>query len=172
MKKNEDFREIQSMKQWWVWLILILVNISLLYGCYQQLILGKPFGTNPASDSWLIIITFIVILITIGTAFLKLDTYIDKTGIFVRFLPFQQKYKMFSWSEIESYEVRKYNPIVEFGGWGYRVAARRKKAYNMYGKIGLQLRFHDGRIVLIGTQKGEEMHDFLNKLHNSKKETI
>ena len=172
MKKNENFHEIQSMKHWWMWLILILANTSLLYGCYRQLFLGMPFGNNPASDLWLIVITLITLLITVGVGLLRLDTYIDKTGIFVRFLPFQKKYKIFSWSEIESYEVRKYNPILEFGGWGYRLTAKRKKAYNMYGKIGLQLKLLNGRVVLVGTQRGEELHEFLNKLHNKKEINI
>lgn len=169
MKMNESFREIQRMKQWWVWLILILANGNLLYGCYRQLILNIPFGNNPANDTWLVIITMITILITVGIGLLKLDTYIDKTAIYVRFLPFQQNYKVFSWDNIESYEIRRYNPIMEFGGWGYRLTAKRKKAYSMYGRIGLELKMVNGRVVLIGTQRGEEMHELLNQLRESSK---
>lgn len=155
------------MKQWWIWLILAFANISLIYGSIKQLFFDESYGINPADDAWLLIITVLVLLITVGVALLKLETMIDKTGIYVRFLPFQQKYKTFKWKSVESYNVRTYNPIVEFGGWGYRIAGRRKRAYNMYGKMGLSLLFRDGSKVLIGTQKPEELDEYLSELSKS-----
>lgn len=164
MKKNEHFREIQSNKPWWYWMLLIATNGFLLFACYQQLVLGKQFGTNPASDGWLIFIAIFTLLGSAGILAAKLDTYIDKTGVYVRFLPFQRKYKFFDWKSVASYEVRKYNPSLEFGGWGYRYRSGKKIAYSMRGRIGLQLTFLDGKKVMIGTQKSEEMFDFLKRL--------
>lgn len=168
MKKNVSFHEIQSLKQWWIWLILAFANFTLLYGCYKQLILDQHYGNNPIGNTELIIVTLVVLLITIGVAMLKLETMIDKTGVYVRFLPFQKNYKFFDWKRVESYKVRKYSPIIEFGGWGYRIAGRRKRAYNMYGKMGLYLVLFDGSKVLVGTQKPEEMDAYLTELSKYK----
>ena len=164
MKNTSGFHEIQTQKQWWTWAVLIVTAGFMVYGCYRQVVKGITFGSNPASNTWLIILTLFVVLVIVSILMLKLDTYIDKNGVYVRFLPFQQKYKFYDWKSVASYEVRKYNPALEFGGWGYRYRSGKKIAYSMNGRIGLQLTFLDNKIVMIGTQKQEEILQFLNLL--------
>lgn len=164
MKKSPSFHEIQTQKQWWTWAILIATAGFMVFGCYRQVVMGITFGDNPASNTWLIIVTVLVVLVIAAMLLLKLDTFIDKNGVYVRFLPFQRNYKFYDWKSVASYEVRKYNPALEYGGWGYRYRSGKKIAYSMNGRIGLQLTFLDGKIVMIGTQKQEEMLHFLNQL--------
>jgi hypothetical protein len=89
------------------------------------------------------------------------------------------KYKQFAWEDIENAYPRKYNPILEYGGWGYRAGwgvnlgtkirvgigsksgFRKGTAYNMRGNIGLQLELKNGKKVLIGTQRGAEIEEIL-----------
>ena len=52
--------------------------------------------------------------------------------------------------------MRKYSPLREFGGWGYRVGPG-GKAFNMQGNMGLQLEMMGGEKLLIGTRKPEEL---------------
>jgi len=57
--------------------------------------------------------------------------------------------------------VRKYKPLLEYGGYGIRGFGN-NRALNISGNTGLQLVFKDGRKLLIGTKKGHEMIEMLN----------
>ena len=106
-----------------------------------------------------------------------LTTYINEDGIYVRLLPFFIKNKFFSWDFISKAYIRKYNPVLEYGGRGIkqRRILRIKKfslrnimrtdvAYTISGNKGLQLELTDGRLILIGTRKPDEMEKVLRNL--------
>lgn len=163
MKNAIEFYEQQQKHQWWYWALLIGLNLWTIYGCIRQIVFGLPFGNNPTSDMALIIITVSILLVTLVLLSLKLITFINKDGIFVRFYPIQIKRKCFLWDEIEQAYIRKYNPVMEYGGWGYRWALS-SKAYNVSGTIGLQLVLKNGKKILIGTNNPEELTEVLRKL--------
>jgi hypothetical protein len=105
--------------------------------------------------------------------FVTLTTIVDKDGIYVKLFPFHFKYKFFSWDNISSIYIRKYNPLIEFGGWGirHRLKWRWKKiifskanAYSISGNTGMQIHFTDGGNLLIGTHLPEELAETLIKL--------
>jgi hypothetical protein len=96
---------------------------------------------------------------------LRLETVIKTDGIHIRFYPFHFKTKFISWDEIHKVYVREYSPLREFGGWGIKYSMiGNGKAYNVSGKIGLQLEYGRGKMLLIGTRKGEELKALLEKL--------
>jgi hypothetical protein len=76
---------------------------------------------------------------------MQLETRIDSEGIRVKYIPFGFSEKFFSWKEIEKCYVRKYNPLVEYGGWGIRGLGN-KKAYNVSGNLGIQIITRDKKI--------------------------
>ena len=51
---------------------------------------------------------------------------------------------------------RTYSPMREYGGWGIRFG-KSGKAYNIKGDEGLQLVFKNGKRLLIGSQKSQEL---------------
>lgn len=55
------------------------------------------------------------------------------------------------------YEIRKYNAIRDYGGWGVKRKLRWGRAYNVSGNIGLQIYLNNGKKVLFGTQKPQAM---------------
>lgn len=81
----------------------------------------------------------------------------------MKFIPFIFKTKFIPWSEIETVHIRKYKPLREYGGWGWRVGPN-GKAYNVKGNQGLQLLFKDRTALLIGTQKPKELEMFLKQI--------
>jgi len=105
-----------------------------------------------------LIIIFVANLILIA---LKLNTKINKQGIYFQLFPFQFKYNEISWNDVLTIEVRKYKPIREYGGWGYRFSFKNGKAYNISGNMGLQIVLKNGDKILIGTQKPDELMEFL-----------
>jgi len=165
MEENALFSERQRFTQWWVWMMLIGINVLFIYGLYKQLIVGEPFGTNPASVTALILITIFIVLLTVFFLSTRLETQIRADGIYVRFFPIHLSYRYFGWNEIRKSYIRQYSSIKEFGGWGIRYGiGGRGKAYNVTGGTGLQLEFIDNKKLLIGTQKSEELELVLNNL--------
>lgn len=166
-----EFNEEQKFDQLWIWLTLIGSGLLIIgifgYGFIKQVILGMQFGDRPMSNDRLTITFVITFLIFSGIIILfrtsRLVTKIDKFRIDFRFIPFQFKFKTILWSEIDKFEVRKYKPILEFGGWGVRYSIN-GKAYNVKGNMGLQLYLKNGKKILIGTQKDTELNEFLKRL--------
>jgi len=165
------FKEEQRFDQLWLKVplyVLAIGNVVLFaYGFYRQMIVGEPWGDNPMSDVGLVFVTFLVIMIWGIVFFLfektKLITTINEKEIHLRFPPFFSKEKTIPIQMIKKMEVRKYNPITEFGGWGLRYGFK-GKAYNIKGNMGLQIHFINGKRLLIGTQKPEQVNWAISKM--------
>jgi hypothetical protein len=159
------FTESQRFKQWWLWMILLGINGLFLFGVYQQVIGGQQFGDKPMSDTELLIITGLTLLLTFLFIKFRLDTIIKRDGIYVRFFPFHMTFKHYNWNNLTKSFVRQYSAISEYGGWGLRFGLFGKgKAYNVSGNKGLQLEFNNNKKLLIGTNKPDELTETLNKI--------
>ncbi len=164
MNSNYLFTEKQKFTQWWIWLILLGINGMFLYGIYKQFFLKEVFGDKPMSDAGLLLMFLFTLVITLSFIIMRLETKIDNEGIHVRLFPLHVNFKFFKWDEIEKAYIRKYNPIVEFGGWGLRYGFK-GMAYNVSGNKGLQLEFKNGKKLLIGTNRAEELEQILYSLN-------
>ena len=132
---------------------LIVVIFSILNEWKKNI--DNSLGDYIAASIGLLILVLVIILFLV----LKLQTKIDENGIKFKFYPFQVSYNNIDWSNISECYIRNYNPISEFGGWGIKSSFRRDtgKAYTIKGSIGLQLKLKNGKKILIGTQKNEEI---------------
>lgn len=137
-------------------------------------ILLKEYFTENSNMKTVELVTIIGIYfaIIIPLFFFKLITRIDEKGIHYRFFPFHRPFRIKTWSEIKSANIRKYDAISEYGGWGVKGGFRRKKgkALNVKGNIGIQLEFTDNKKLLIGTQKESEakkvLETYVSKLNH------
>lgn len=93
----------------------------------------------------------------------RLLTYICTDGIYIRYPPLQSAVSFFSWENIDCVYLRKYNPLLEYGGWGIKIGPM-GRVYSVSGTIGLQLVFKDGSKLLIGTHQPEEMARVLQRM--------
>jgi hypothetical protein len=137
----------------------------------------KPFGDNPMSDSGLIWSSLLSIgLITAVMIFLlnsTLHTEVWTDGIRYKFPPLLRKIRHIPFSEIASVKVEKYSPIMEFGGWGWRVKLGRKKyAYNVSGSLGLRIIKKDGTVIVLGTQKSDELSRAVERMKTDNTEKM
>ena len=164
MNETLLFSETQKFKQWWIWLLLLGLNGTTLFGIYQQLFLDQQFGNKPLSDVSLIITGIFISIITIIFLLFKLETHIKEDGIYVRFFPIHISFRFYTWESISKLEVREYKPVSEFGGWGIRGFGN-NRALNVSGNIGLQLEFKDGKKLLIGTTKSDELSDLIYRMN-------
>lgn len=150
------FIEKQRFSQWWLWLLLFLVVSNLV----------REFLNGTVEEKQALFFSALTLTLTsVLFGIMKLETLIDTNGISVRFFPFHLKKKHFNWDQLESCSIRTYKPVIEYGGWGIRKTFSGKgTAYNVKGKVGLQLVFKNGDRLLIGTQKAEELNEVLKTL--------
>jgi len=158
------FTEVQRFRQWWVWLLVLLVAGVSWYGFIQQIVLKKPFGNNPAPDPVMIMIWVIFgLFFPVLFYSIKLVTEVRYDGLYIRFFPLQFHSHKISYPEVKNYEIRQYSSLKEYGGYGIRYGTK-GKAYNVYGNKGIQFEFQDGKQLLVGTQKPEEFYSALTSV--------
>lgn len=156
------FIENQRFNQWWLYLIIII----------PVFILVLPFLLNiekimARKDLSVLLIPLLILFLVYFFIFsIRLKTRIDEKGIHYQFFPFNLKLKIVPWSDLEQCFCRSYRPLSEFGGFGYRVKFRNRKALNIRGNWGIQLIFNNGKKLLIGTQKPDEVKRILEKYNN------
>ena len=145
------FYEIQQFRQIWICLIILIIVIVL----YIPIISGV---LN-------IFLSIIFFLFGFGFIWLfysmKLVTEVKEAGIQITFTPFTNF--IIPFNEIKNLEIREYRPILEYGGWGIRFN-RTGKAYTVSGKIGLQVELFNGKKILIGTEKSDNLLKSLDNL--------
>jgi hypothetical protein len=159
------FEEQQRFKQWWLWIILIAINGLFIVALYKQIILDEPFGNNPLSNGGLLLVFGLTLLICLLFISFKLTTKITKEGIYVQFFPIHFKPQFYSFVTIQKINTRNYSALMEYGGWGIRQGFFGKgKALTTGGNEGLQLEFKNGKKLLIGTRKTDEINRILSDL--------
>mgnify|MGYP006896871257 CR=1 FL=1 len=151
------FKEKQRFNQWWLYAIYILVLAVLITAIYKN-----SDGFTNFHSPFLVLLLLIASIPMGFILYMQLETRIDNEGISVKFIPLGFSKKSFSWNEIDECYVRKYNPFVEYGGWGIRGSSRRK-AYNVSGYLGIQIVTIDKKKFLIGTQKPEAARAVLSQ---------
>ncbi|MEB8330466.1 hypothetical protein OO009_13970 [Flavobacteriaceae bacterium KMM 6897] len=151
------FQETQRFNQWPVRLISLGLLAFLLFSLYKWFVAKVAVGNVLPDDSIGQLVVILVLVLTLMLFhLLQLKTEIDERGIHYRFLPFHFKDKTISWEDIRKCHVRTYRPIMEYGGWGYRITIKNGKAFNVSGNKGIQLVLNSGKKILIGTQKEAE----------------
>lgn len=158
------FNEVQRFRIKWVWLIVIAINALFIYAIVQQLVFGKPFGTNPAPDFVLVLLEVFVLGIWLFIISIRLKTNYSGEGISYRFYPLQRTETFIHWHELSDAYIREYNSFYEYGGWGIRYGSPESgRAVNTSesGKKGLQLVFRDGKKLLLGTKDPETLQQLI-----------
>ena len=149
------FREVQRFRQPWYWAIQIPALATLGYIVFRQLVLGKPVGDHPASNTSLAIIAVTVGLFVAWFIKLELVTEVRDDVLEIRFRGLFVR-RVIPLAEIRHFQATAYRPIREYGGWGVRRGPA-GMAYNVSGKQGVELRLADGKSLLIGSQRPEEL---------------
>jgi hypothetical protein len=157
------FTEKQYFRQTWLWVpVVLLVGLS-WYGFIQQVVYRKPFGAHPAPDGVLVVIWavfglgFPIFFLSFG-----LTTELREDGLQIRFSPFYRRF--IGLQDIQSFTVKEYHPLKDYGGWGVKWSSKHGMAYNVSGNRGVQLELRDGTRVLIGSQKPELLANALEGL--------
>jgi hypothetical protein len=153
---EDTFYEEQKFTQKWI--LFIVYSIWVLFLIVSLLILlEKKAGLFLAFLPFLIISAFVLFFKSI-----KLQTSITGEGVYYRFFPIQRRFREIKKTDIQKLEVKSYNPLREYGGWGIRFG-KNGMAYTVKGDKGIDINLDLETHFLIGTSKPDEVEVFLRK---------
>lgn len=160
---NLEFHEKQKFTQWWLWLILIISSAAPFIGLFRQIFLVEKFGDAPAIDSTIVIFSVVMVLVIALFLIMNLKTEINQNEIRMKFFPFITK--RIEWKDVKNVKVLNYGFV---GGWGIRLFTQYGTVYNTRGNKGLALELQNGKRILIGTQKEDELRRFIEEIRQRK----
>lgn len=155
------FHEQQSFPKFWFWLMLgsSLLVMTFAFGPFYLAGLPVPVEALVGSAAIIGAMMLVAAALLLG---MKLRVKVDRERMHIRFSPFVNR--SIALADILRWEVRNYRPIVEYGGWGIRYSLIGKgRAYNARGNRGVQLELQGGQLLLIGSQKPEELADAIRQ---------
>ena len=151
------YREVQQFRQVWIWVVVSALAGLVWYATVKQLLLHRPFGNTPMPDIPMVINWFIFgIGLPALFFFSQLVTEVRNDGIYIRFSPFHRTFRKIAFTEMKQFEARTYRSFREYGGHGIRFSSK-GKAYNVSGDRGVQIELLNGKRLLIGSQRAEEL---------------
>ncbi|GGH00726.1 hypothetical protein GCM10011416_19240 [Polaribacter pacificus] len=165
------FKEEQRFSQSWLIALIIISTIVPLI-----IVIKKYLDKNISVETSEFIGTIgLMLALTSFIFFCKLKTRIDEKGVYYQFVPFHFSLKLISWNQIQTAQIRKYDAITEYGGWGLKSVAlwnrSRGKSITVSGNIGIQLVLKDGKKILIGTQNEQDarrvLTQYINRTENN-----
>lgn len=145
--------------------MLTIIGVLILLTIIFIAVPGASGKLNTTEPGTLITLTVAFVISILFFFITKLETLVCEEGIYVRFFPFQIKFLFFDWNRLAKCHVRKFRPIVEFGGWGIKGRSRKNYSLTVSGSQGLQLETVDGCRLLIGTQCPDELMSTLNAIN-------
>lgn len=156
------FQEKQKFSRLWVVIIQVFMLAAIAifaYALYQQMVLDKPFGTKPAPNYILIIGIIVCLAFSYFFFSLTLITEINEEGVFYRWAPFYKRFSKYNWPNVAQAQIIQYG----FVGYGYRFT-KYGVVRNTSGNKGIQLILKSGKKFVFGTQKPEELEQYLMQL--------
>ena len=151
----KEFNEIQKFNSPLIWAIMF---IAALGGIVALSLPAQQNEELTIIPELFIVSALMIVILMFVYGYLK--TTINDSEIKIEMRILFRFGRIIRWEEIESVKVEKYRPILEFGGWGYRIGWK-GVAYNCRGNNGLIIRLKNGRKIVIGTQKPDELKKFL-----------
>ena len=152
------YKETQEIKHSWLW-----IGLAIAFILFFTFILEFGIRKNVEIDT-IIRISLFTVFLTLFFKTIKLTTLFDEFNVSYKLSPFHLTFRKIPWMLIERCEVRTYNPIGEYGGWGLKYGFKSGKAINLSGNKGLQLYLKTGKKILIGTQQPERLQEYLKMI--------
>ena len=133
-----------------------LIGLLLLAMVFVVVITVVAVVFSRPDDALLLAIAPVVVVLVASLISLShLDVDVTDQGVTIAFR-YLWPTRRIDFAEIVGLEVRKYNSLLEYGGWGVRLGPK-GWGYMTTGKEGVQLRLRKGLPVLIGSARPREL---------------
>lgn len=157
------FVEEQRFKRW---ILISVMVIPIVAGIVPLILAENNIPEFKSEGFWGLTITFItVVLVFILILSMRLRTKINEQGIYYQYFPNHFSERFVPWNEITNCYIKKSKTgIFGSGGYGYRRCFFGKSKgviMNLGGKYGVQLEMKNGKQILIGTQKQNDVEKVL-----------
>ncbi len=161
----DDFREKQFITDLSIKVLVLSSAIitvimvgALMYKDYEA---GNDIKELQAAMAIILTVEALVYLLIFRTA---LHSRIGREGVFLRYVPFLLRNKIFRWEEIEHWTIRPVSAMRDFGGWGYKVTWKGKKTgLIMDSGKGLEIKLHSGKTWVVTTGNPEMLEISMRK---------
>jgi len=154
------------------------IGFQIFYGLSSLppfFIIGKGLVTAPNDAAYNETLGALigVIALFIGLYFLifrtKTKTRIDSAGIHYKYWPLIPNWRTITWREIKTIEVKKYDALSDFGGWGYKFG-RKKTGIILGGDQAIFIEKITGKTFAISTLRTEAAKDAIAYWHPENEE--
>lgn len=157
--KQVPFQETQRFRQIWIWALILGISgfsISSLFLLEDKAPL--TFGELAFPIGMILLLNILFLSFT-------LTTRIVANSLSYRFFPFT-RWRTFRFEEIESMELREYNGLWEYGGWGIKWNGD-SWSYTTGGKWGILVKTSNKKFLL-GTQQPEQVKQVIAEFNTYK----
>lgn len=157
----KELKEVQRFNQWWIWvlgllpLVMVVAEFAAIFANKKQLETGDIMA--------MALVLIITVLSFVWIKMMRLETTVNYEGISVNFKGLIFAKRKYNWHEIESLEVVKYDPLVEYGGWGVKYGFKKGWCYNVSGDTGIKLKLKIGKLFMIGTQIPDQFKSYIEE---------
>jgi hypothetical protein len=155
------FDEEQSFGQLRLRWMLALPPAALSVVIIWQVVLGHPWGKHPMSNGGLIVLTVFLWLVYLRLIRVRLVTNVLLGELTVG-LQGLWRTRRIPLSSVKAVKIVTFNPLLDFGGFGIR-STRQGKAYLAGGARGVRLELNDGGVLVIGSERPEELSQALRR---------
>ena len=145
------------------WRLLIFGGITAFMGFVFLMVYLTEWDTMPQQDKLSMLTLLIGPVSILFIFFLRLDVRITSNTFEYMVLPFRKKYKVVPFSKIAAFELSKPTGLQAFRKVGSHRNLNRTEM-NFGGKYLLLIRFTNGRLMSISTNKPQELKSFLLNL--------
>ena len=157
------FREVQRWRRWWLPLAGLVafgvLDVTLIYAvtALSKAPTARDIESARAAAYAVMGATLgLGILLAFVARVMSLTTEVRADGLFVRYFPIHLSFKRIPLEDAVKCRAVTYSPLGQYGGWGIRYTWR-GKAYNVSGNRGARIEYSNGRHLLIGSQRPEEL---------------
>jgi hypothetical protein len=86
---------------------------------------------------------------------MRLVVEVRADHVYIRYFPILRR--RIALADIERADARRFNPIIEYGGWGVKGWMMGRISYSVSGTWGVELELNDGRRVMIGSRRADDL---------------
>lgn len=155
------FHEEQRFRQRRLRVLTAVPPVVLSLLAIWQVGLGHPFGKQPMTNGGIIAWSIFLWLVYLRLNTLKLVTEVGPAEITVKMRGLLRSYGI-ALTSIKSARPVTFHPGRDWGGYGFRSSSR-GRAFLAEGTRGVELEMSQGGIVVIGSQRPDELARCINQ---------
>jgi len=149
------FREKQPFRLGYAKIALAMPPVALAIISCRQIIWRIPWGNPPVTNGDLVFLTILTMAVYLRLITVRLVTELRPEQLSVAMKGFWRRTRV-ALADIRAAAAVEFDPIAEYRGYGVRPGPR-GQAYIASGNQAVQLELRDGRKLLVGSQRPQEL---------------